>query len=165
MSANDEIVARLKELGLSLPPASVPRGSYLPAVRTGNYIQIAGQGPRFDGELRYAGKIGTDLTIEEGQRAAALCALNILSHLSRMLDGDLSRVVRIVRIAGVIQAESSFTEHAKVLNGASDLLFTVLGEPGQHARIATGASSLPSNMAVEVEATVEIRDTKELVDR
>ncbi|MFB9122541.1 RidA family protein [Paraburkholderia dipogonis] len=158
MSANDDIFARLGELGLSLPPASVPRGSYVPAVRTGNYIQVAGQGPRWDGELKFAGKVGRDLTIKEGQRAAELCALNILSHLSRMLDGDLSRVVRIVRVAGVIQAESSFTEHAKVLNGASDLFFAALGEPGQHARIATGASSLPSNMAVEIEATVEIKD-------
>lgn len=156
MSDKTSIAARLAELGLALPPASVPRGSYLPAVRSGNIIQIAGQGPRWDGELRYAGKVGTDLSVEDGQRAAQLCALNILSHLSRILDRDLSRVVRIVRVAGVVQCDSTFKEHAKVLNGASDLFYSVLGEPGQHARIATGSNALPSGMAVEVEATVEV---------
>ncbi|MBN3804365.1 RidA family protein [Paraburkholderia sp. Ac-20336] len=156
MNGKKSTEARLAELGLSLPPASVPRGSYLPAVRSGNVIQVAGQGPRWDSELRYAGKVGTDLSIEDGQRAAQLCALNILSHLSRMLDGDLSRIVRIIRMAGIIQCESTFTEHAKVMNGASDLMYSVLGEPGLHARIATGSNSLPSGMAVEIEATVEV---------
>lgn len=156
MTEQTTIDARLAELGLELPQASVPRGSYLPAVRSGNYLQIAGQGPRLGGELLYAGKVGTDLSVEDGQRAAQLCALNILSHIGRMLEGDFSRVVRIVRVAGVVQCHADFIEHAKVLNGASDLFFAVLGEAGRHARIATGANSLPSGMAVEVEATVEI---------
>ncbi|WP_060034174.1 RidA family protein [Burkholderia sp. MSMB1078WGS] len=156
MTEQTTIEARFAELGLELPPASVPRGSYLPAVRSGNYLQIAGQGPRLAGELLYAGKVGTDLSVEDGQRAAQLCALNILSHGGRMLDGDFSRVVRIVRVAGVVQCNVDFIEHAKVLNGASDLFYSVLGEAGQHARIATGANSLPSGVAVEVEATIEI---------
>jgi enamine deaminase RidA (YjgF/YER057c/UK114 family) len=156
VTSKTTIDARLSELGLSLPEASVPRGSYLPAVRSGNYIQIAGQGPRLNGELLFAGKVGSDISVEDGQRAAQLCALNILSHLARLLDGDFSRVVRVVRVAGVVQCGPDFTEHAKVLNGASDLFFTVLGEAGQHARIATGANSLPSGMAVEVEAMVEV---------
>jgi enamine deaminase RidA (YjgF/YER057c/UK114 family) len=156
VSQKTTIDARLAELGLTLPEASVPRGSYLPAVRSGNYIQVAGQGPRLNGELLFAGKVGSDISVEDGQRAAQLCALHILSHLARMLDGDLSRVVRVVRVAGVVQCGADFTEHAKVLNGASDLLFAVLGEAGQHARIATGANSLPSGMAVEVEALVEV---------
>lgn len=156
MSQKTTIDARLAELGLSLPEASVPRGSYLPAVRSGGYIQIAGQGPRLNGELLFAGKVGIDISVEDGQRAAQLCALNILSHLARMLNGDFSRVVRVVRVAGVVQCGPEFTEHAKVLNGASDLFFAVLGEAGQHARIATGANSLPSGMAVEVEAMVEV---------
>ncbi|WP_433706012.1 RidA family protein [Paraburkholderia sacchari] len=156
MSQKTTIDARLAELGLSLPEASVPRGSYLPAVRSGAYIQVAGQGPRLNGELLFAGKVGIDISVEDGQRAAQLCALNILSHLARMLNGDFSRVVRVVRVAGVVQCGPDFTEHAKVLNGASDLFFAVLGEAGQHARIATGANSLPSGMAVEVEAMVEV---------
>ncbi|WP_213305752.1 RidA family protein [Paraburkholderia sacchari] len=156
MSQKTTIDARLAELGLSLPEASVPRGSYLPAVRSGGYIQIAGQGPRLNGELLFAGKVGIDISVEDGQRAAQLCALNILSHLARMLNGDFSRVVRVVRVAGVVQCGPEFTEHAKVLNGASDLFFAVLGEAGQHARIATGANSLPSGMVVEVEAMVEV---------
>lgn len=156
MTGQTTIDARLAELGLGLPPVSVPRGSYLPVVRSGNILQIAGQGPRRGDELLYAGKVGIDLGVEEGQRAARLCALNILSHIGRMLDGDFSRVVRIVRVAGVVQCGADFTEHVKVLNGASDLFFAVLGEAGRHARIATGANSLPSGMAVEVEATVEI---------
>jgi enamine deaminase RidA (YjgF/YER057c/UK114 family) len=156
VSQKTTIDARLAELGLSLPEASVPRGSYLPAVRSGNYIHVAGQAPRLNGELLFAGKVGSDISVEDGRRAAQLCALNILSHLARMLDGDFSRVVRVVRLAGVVQCGADFTEHAKVLNGASDLFFAVLGEAGQHARIATGANSLPSGMAVEVEAMVEV---------
>lgn len=156
MTDKTTVDARLAELGLELPPASVPRGSYLPAVRSGNYLQIAGQGPRLNGELLYAGRVGADLSVDDGQRAAQLCALNILSHIGRMLDGDFSRVVRIVRVAGVVRCDADFTEHATVLNGASDLFFAVLGEAGRHARIATGATALPSGMAVEVEATVEV---------
>ena len=156
MTDKTTIDARLAELGLELPPASVPRGSYLPAVRSGNYLQIAGQGPRLNGELLYAGRVGADLSVDDGQRAAQLCALNVLSHIGRMLDGDFSRVVRIVRVAGVVRCDADFTDHATVLNGASDLFFAVLGEAGRHARIATGATALPSGMAVEVEATVEV---------
>ncbi|EMN5127591.1 RidA family protein [Burkholderia contaminans] len=156
MTEKTTIDARLAELGLELPPASVPRGSYLPVVRSGNYLQIAGQGPRLNGELLYAGRVGADLSVDDGQRAAQLCALNILSHIGCMLDGDFSRVVRIVRVAGVVRCDADFTEHATVLNGASDLFFAVLGEAGRHARIATGANALPSGMAVEVEATVEV---------
>ncbi|VWC49789.1 RidA family protein [Burkholderia lata] len=156
MTDKTTIDARLAELGLELPPASVPRGSYLPAVRSGNYLQIAGQGPRLNGELLYAGRVGADLSVDDGQRAAQLCALNVLSHIGRMLDGDFSRVVRIVRVAGVVRCDADFTEHATVLNGASDLFFAVLGEAGRHARIATGTNALPSGMAVEVEATVEV---------
>ncbi|CAG2354293.1 MULTISPECIES: RidA family protein [Burkholderia] len=156
MTDKTTIDARLAELGLELPPASVPRGSYLPAVRSGNYLQIAGQGPRLNGKLLYAGRVGADLSVDDGQRAAQLCALNILSHIGRMLDGDFSRVVRIVRVAGVVRCDADFTDHATVLNGASDLFFAVLGEAGRHARIATGATALPSGMAVEVEATVEV---------
>lgn len=156
MTDKTTIDARLAELGLELPPASVPRGSYLPAVRSGNYLQIAGQGPRLNGELLYAGRVGADLSVDDGQRAAQLCALNVLSHIGRMLDGDFSRVVRIVRVAGVVRCDADFTEHSTVLNGASDLFFAVLGEAGRHARIATGTNALPSGMAVEVEATVEV---------
>ena len=156
MTDKTSIDVRLAELGLELPPASVPRGSYLPAVRSGNYLQIAGQGPRLNGKLLYAGRVGADLSVDDGQRAAQLCALNILSHIGRMLDGDFSRVVRIVRVAGVVRCDADFTDHATVLNGASDLFFAVLGEAGRHARIATGATALPSGMAVEVEATVEV---------
>ena len=156
MTDKTTIDARLAELGLELSPASVPRGSYLPAVRSGNYLQIAGQGPRLNGKLLYAGRVGADLSVDDGQRAAQLCALNILSHIGRMLDGDFSRVVRIVRVAGVVRCDADFTDHATVLNGASDLFFAVLGEAGRHARIATGATALPSGMAVEVEATVEV---------
>ncbi|SAK82402.1 endoribonuclease L-PSP [Caballeronia hypogeia] len=157
MTDRSTFADRLAELSLELPPASVPRGSYLPAVRSGNHVQIAGQGPRWGSELRYSGKVGDEVSIEDGQRAAQLCALNILSHLSRMLNGDINRVVQVVRVAGIIQCSSSFTEHAAVMNGASDLLYAVLGERGLHARIATGSNALPSGMAVEVEATIEVR--------
>ncbi|WP_395475242.1 RidA family protein [Saccharopolyspora spinosa] len=152
----DDADHRLAALGIELPTVSVPRGNYVPVAHTGAYLFVSGQGPRWNGELRYAGRVGTDLSVADGQEAAKLCALNIVSHLANACAGDLSRIARVVRVAGVVQSGPDFAEHATVLNGASDLFVEIFGERGKHARIATGASSLPSRMAVEVEAIFEI---------
>ncbi len=151
-----EIVARLQERGLTLPTLSVPQGSYVPYVRTGALLFVAGQAPRLDGVLRYAGKVGQDISIEQGQDAARLCALNLLAQAAAACDGDLGRIQRLVRLAGLVNCDRDFTRHPAVIDGASDLFVQVLGERGRHARIATGAYSLPADMAVEIEAIFEV---------
>ncbi|WP_226348470.1 RidA family protein [Alcaligenes sp. 13f] len=150
------IQQRLVALGLELPPVNPSQGNYLPFVRTGNLVFVAGQGPRRAGELLYRGTVGVDLSLEEGQQAARLCALNILAQLNAACDASLDRVVRMVRLAGLVRCGADFGDQAKVLNAASDLICQVLGDAGPHARIASGTHALPSGMAVEIEAIAEI---------
>lgn len=152
-----EIENRLADLGLSLPQATPPQGSYLPFVRTGKLVFIAGQGPRQDGVLIWKGVVGGDLTLAQGQAAAQLCALNILANLQAACGGDLGRVVRMVRLAGLVRCTADFDRQAQVLNAASDLICRVLGAAGPHARIASGTHALPSGMAVEIEALAEVK--------
>lgn len=156
MSA-DLISTRLRELGLQLPAVNPPRGSYVPAVLAGDLLFIAGQAPRLDGVLRFSGRVGQDLTIEQGREAARLCALNVLGHLAQACHDKLDRVAGAVRLAGVVNCAEDFASHSQVLDGASDLIAAVLGERGRHVRIATGASSLPTQMAVEVEAIFQLK--------
>lgn len=151
-----QIEARLADLGLTLPPVNPPQGNYLSFSKSGNMIFVAGQGPRFEGQLVYKGVVGGDLSLEEGQKAARLCALNILAQLKYACDGDLGRIVRMVRLAGLVRCSADFGDQAKVLNAASDLICAVLGEAGPHARIASGTHALPSGMAVEIEAVAEV---------
>lgn len=148
---------KLAGLGLTLPEAGTPRGTYVPFVRVGNLVFISGQGPRRDGQLLYAGKVGAERTPEEGYEAAKLCALNLLAQLKAACDGDLDRVTQVVRVAGLVHCVDTFEGHPGVINGASDLLCAVFGERGRHARIASGASSLPSGMTVEVEACFAVK--------
>ncbi|WP_322996479.1 RidA family protein [Castellaniella sp.] len=150
-----DIERRLTELGYTLPPVNPPQGNYLPYQRSGNLIFVAGQGPRLEGRLVYQGVIGGDLGLEEGQKAAQLCALNILAQLRHACEGDLGRIKRMVRLAGLVRCTADFGEQAKVLNAASDLICAVLGDAGPHARIASGTHALPSGMAVEIEAVAE----------
>ncbi|MCA1326746.1 RidA family protein [Herbaspirillum sp. alder98] len=151
-----QIETRLATLGLALPTPSVPRGSYVPWVRSGALVFVAGQGPRLDGRLLHAGQVGIDLDLEQARDAARLCALNLVAQLRSACQGDLGRVTQVVRLAGVVNAAIGFSDHAKVLDGASDLMHQLFQERGLHVRMATGASSLPSNMAVEIEAVFEI---------
>ncbi|MEJ5142692.1 RidA family protein [Gluconobacter albidus] len=144
------------EGGVILPPVSVPRGNYTPILSCDSFLFVSGQGPRWGDDLRYKGVVGRDFSVEEGQQAARLCGLNILAHVWNFLEGDLSRIRRLVRVAGVVRCLEDFEHQAKVLNGASDLFGEVLGNAGCHVRIATGTSSLPSGMAVEVEAMFKI---------
>lgn len=153
------VTGRLAALGLSLPAPGSPRGSYVPFVVVGgNLVFIAGQGPRRDGDLLFAGKLGAERSVSEGYEAARLCALNLLAHLQVACGGNLDRVRRVVRVAGLVACTADFSEHPKVVDGASDLLHAVFEEKGQHARIASGAVSLPSNMTVEIEACFEIEE-------
>lgn len=148
--------ARLDELGIELPSPQAPAANYVPAVRTGNLLYLAGVGPakKADGSSPI-GKVGAELTLEEGYEAARLVCLNIISRLKAEL-GDLDRVVRVVKILGMVNATEDFGEHPAVINGCSDLLVEVFGERGKHARSAVGMQSLPFGIPVEIEAIVEI---------
>jgi enamine deaminase RidA (YjgF/YER057c/UK114 family) len=151
------IDARLSELGLVIPQAAAPQANYVGFVVTGNLVFTAGQIPIVSGQLPYVGKLGGEMSIEMGQKAAALCALNVLSQVKSACGGDLDRVVRCVKLVGFVNATPDFTDHPKVVNGASDLIVSVMGEAGKHARSAVGMGSLPFNVAVEVEAVFEIQ--------
>ena len=149
--------ARLAELGLTLPNAVAPAANYVPARRSGNMIYIAGQVPTADGKDQFVGKLGLDVSIEDGQKAARLCAINILAQLRQALGGSLDGVVGCVRLGGFVNATPDFGDQPKVINGASDLMVAVFGDAGRHARAAVGCASLPRNVAVEVDAIFEVR--------
>ncbi len=151
------IASRLKSIGLSLPAAAAPAASYIPTVRTGNLLYVSGQVPMKDGKAEFIGKLGHDLSVEQGQQAARLCAINILAQVAAALDGDLDRVVRCVRLGGFVNAVPDFTGQPQVVNGASDLIVEVFGDAGKHARTAIGVGSLPRGVAVEVDAIFEVR--------
>lgn len=149
--------AKLKELGIELNTPSAPVANYVNAVRTGNLIFLSGKGPKkADGEY-ISGKVGTDLTIEQGYEAARITGINQLSVLKAEL-GNLNKVKRIIKVKGMVNAASDFTDQPKVINGYSDLMVAVFGDKGKHARAAVGMGSLPSNIAVEIEMIVEVQD-------
>ena len=150
------IEAKLQELGITLPAAVAPVANYVGAVRTGNLLVVSGQIPLKDGKVAFTGKIGESLSVEVGQQSTRLCALNVLAQVKAALGGDLDRVVRFVRLGGFIAAPASFTQHANVMNGASDLIVAVFGEAGKHTRTTIGVPSLPLDSATEVEALVEV---------
>ena len=150
------IEARLKELGIELPMPAAPVANYVPFAVSGNLVFIAGQVSQWNGEFRHIGKLGAAISVEEGQQAARLCALNILAHLRVACGGDLDRVRRVLRLGGFVNCTPEFTDMPRVVNGASELMVAVFGEDGRHARAAVGMSSLPAGVAVEVEATCEI---------
>jgi enamine deaminase RidA (YjgF/YER057c/UK114 family) len=151
MSAED----RVRELGLNLEGAGPPAGNYVPAVRTGNLVYISGQLPVNPDGTRPTGRLGQDVSIEDGYAAARLCGVALISRLRGEL-GSLDRVRRIVKVTGFVNATPDFTQHAQVINGASDLLAEVFGEAGKHARAAVGMSSLPAGCPVEVELIAEV---------
>ena len=147
--------ARLSELGITLPQASAPVANYVNAVRSGNLLFLAGKGPTRPDGTHITGKVGSDLTVEQGYEAARLTGINSIAALQHEI-GDLRRVKRVVKVLGLVNCDPSFTDHPKVINGFSDLMVEVFGEAGKHARSAVGAPSLPMNIAVEVEMIVEI---------
>ena len=150
------IDTRLKELSITLPKATPPVASYVPYVISGNLVFISGQvtfGPQ---GLEYIGQLGKEFTVEEGQAAARLCALNVIAQLREACGGNLDRVSRCVKVTGFVNAVQGFAQHPEVINGASDTIVQVFGDIGRHARAAVGAGSLPRNVAVEVEAIFEI---------
>ena len=151
-----KIDARLKELNIALPAPPAPVASYVPYVVTGNMVFISGQVTMGSDGLKYVGKVGADISLEDGKAAARLCAINVIAQVKAACGGDLDRVRRCVKVTVFVNAVPGFAQHPEVANGASDLFGEVFGEAGKHARAAVGAGSLPRNVACEVEAIFEI---------
>jgi enamine deaminase RidA (YjgF/YER057c/UK114 family) len=151
-----QIDARLQEKGIDLPEVAAPQGAYVPYITSGNLVFMAGQLPMKDGAIQVKGKLGQDVSLEDGQYAARLCGLNLIAQLKQACGGDLDRVKRVVKITGFVNATPDYDAQPKVINGVSELLAEVFGDAGQHARAAVGAGSLPLNVAVEVEGIFEI---------
>jgi len=144
----------LAELGLELPPVAAPVAAYVPAVRSGNHVYTSGQLPMVDGKLAATGKVGADVTPEQGKELAQRCALNALAAIDSVVGVDA--VVRIVKVVGFVASADGFTGQPGVVNGASELLGSVFGDGGQHARSAVGVAELPLGAPVEVELIVEV---------
>ena len=153
---SDTITAKLDEMGLVLPEAVTPMGAYVHYVQSGSLLMISGQGPVSASGVAITGRLGEDLEIEDGNRAAQICGLNIVARLNSALGGDFDRVKRIVRLNGFVNSTPDFTHHPAVINGASDLMFELFGARGIHSRVAVGVAALPMGWAVEVDAIVEI---------
>ena len=151
-----QIDARLQELGITLPEAAAPVANYVPYVVTGNLVFVSGQVTIENGEFKFVGKLGSDVSLEDGQAAAKLCATNIIAQLKSACGGDLDRVTRIVKLGGFVNSTPEFTDQPKVINGASDLMVEVFGDKGRHARAAVSAGSLPVGVAVEIDCVAEI---------
>ena len=151
-----KVDARLADLGIEIPVAAAPVANYVGFVRTGNLVFVSGQVPIKDGQFLYQGKVGANITLEEAQQAATLCAINIISQLKDACGGDLDKVKRIVKLGGFVNSTPEFTDQPKVINGASDLMVEVFGDAGKHARAAVSAGSLPLGVAVEIDAVAEV---------
>lgn len=151
-----DIESRLAALGVTLPEAPVPVANYAPWKRVGDMVYVSGQVSMRDGAL-VTGKLGAEMTAEEGAEAARLCAISLLAQLKAACEGDLGRLVQVVKLTGFVNSTADFTDQPKVINGASDFLVEALGEAGRHARSAVSAASLPLGAAVEIEGQFEIR--------
>ncbi|MEM7424933.1 MAG: RidA family protein [Pseudomonadota bacterium] len=151
-----QIDDRLSELGIELAEPAAPVANYVGYVVSGNLVFVSGQVTLDNGEFKFIGKVGQDLSVEEGAKAARLCGINILAQVKDACGGDLDRVKRVVKLGGFVNAGPDFTQHPQVINGCSDLMVDVFGDKGKHARFALGAGSLPLNVAVEIDAVVEI---------
>ena len=147
--------ARMEELGLAIPELPPAAGAYVPAVQSGNLVFCSGQGPYQDGSFVHLGKVGSDLSLEQGYECARIAALNCLAEI-RTVIGSLNRIVRIVQVRGFVNCENDFYNQPKVINGCSELLLEVFGEKGKHSRCALGTYSLPMNTPVEIEMVVEV---------
>lgn len=152
------VAKKLTDMGIELPQVSMPAANYVPTQVSGNVLYVSGTLPMKDGKPQFVGKVGREFSIEEGQECARLCGVNILAHVRNALGGDLSRVVKLVRMGIFVNAPEDFNDHPKVANGVSDMMVHLFGDAGKHARFAVGVSGLPFGVAVEVDATFEIKE-------
>lgn len=151
-----DIEARLSELGIVLPEAAAPVANYVPFVRTGNLVSISGQVPFQNGQVAVTGIVGDSVSVEDACTAARLCGLNLIAQMKAACDGDLNRVVRVVKLGGFVNGVNGFGQQPQVINAASDLMVAVFGDKGRHSRSAVGVNGLPLGAAVEIDALVEV---------
>ncbi|KUO61243.1 MAG: hypothetical protein APF80_15530 [Alphaproteobacteria bacterium BRH_c36] len=154
----DAVLARLSALNLTLPPAPAPVANYVPYILTGDLLYVSGQISRAGDGSILSGRLGADLTVDQGREAAAACALNILAQAQAAL-GRLDRVAQVIRLTGYVNSTPDFSDHPLVINGASDMMVDVLGEAGRHTRVAVGVAGLPLGCAVEVDAVLRVSKT------
>ena len=147
----------IKDLGLSIPEIPAAIANYVPFKIVDNLMYISGQAPIKDGMTQYTGKVIQDISIEEGVKAAELCCINIIAALKKGIDNDWEKLDNFVKLGGFVNCPNDFTDHPKIINGASDLLVRIFGDRGRHARFAVGSNSLPMNISVEIEAIIKIK--------
>jgi len=148
---------RIKELGLKIPKPPKPMGAYVPYVKAGKFVYIAGEKATVEDKLVYKGKLGKDLSLEEGYESARIACLNCLGSLKAAV-GDLNKIEQIVKVVGYVNSADGFNQQPKVINGASELLLSIFGEKGKHARVAVGVNELPSDSPVEVEMIAKLKE-------
>lgn len=149
------IEERLVELGITLPVPPKPAGSYIPVVKTGNLLFVSGQIPMKEGKVVFQGKVPTDISMEDAQKASKLCIINALAQLKAEI-GTLDKISKIVKVSGFVNSSQDFVEQPKIINAASDLLFDIFGDKGKHSRIAVSVASLPLNSTVEIDLIAEV---------
>ena len=147
---------KLAQMGHALPNAAAPAANYVPFTISGKLVLVSGQLPMRDGAVVYQGRLGDEVSLEHGQAAAELCALNLLAQAKNACGGDTGKLARCLKLGGFVACTADFADHPKVINGASNLIAEAMGEAGQHARFAVGAASLPLGASVEVEAIFEL---------
>ena len=147
----------IKNLGLNIPDLPKALANYVPYKIIGQTIYISGQAPVQNGELIYKGKVGSDISIEEGIEAAKLCVINIIAALKTGLEGDWDKLDSFVKLTGFVNCQDNFTDQPKIINGASDMLVEIFGDQGRHARVAVGSNALPLGIAVEIDAIVQLK--------
>ena len=147
----------IKKLDLIIPEMPTPMANYLPFKVADNTVYVSGQGPVVDGKIVYTGKVGKEISEEEGIKAAELCCINIVSALKTSLNGDWDRLDTFLKLGAFVNCDENFTDQPKIINGASDLLVSIFGDKGRHARFAVGSNSLPFNISVEIDAIIKIK--------
>jgi enamine deaminase RidA (YjgF/YER057c/UK114 family) len=147
----------IKKLDLIIPEMPTPMANYVPFKVADNTVYVSGQGPVIDGKIVYSGKVGKEISEEEGIKAAELCCINIVSALKTSLNGDWDRLDTFLKLGAFVNCDENFTDQPKIINGASDLLVSIFGDKGRHARFAVGSNSLPFNISVEIDAIIKIK--------
>ena len=147
----------IKKLDLLIPEMPTPMSNYVPFKVADNTVYVSGQGPVVDGKIVYSGKVGKEISEEEGIKAAELCCINIVSALKTSLNGDWDRLDTFLKLGAFVNCDENFTDQPKIINGASDLLVSIFGDKGRHARFAVGSNSLPFNISVEIDAIIKIK--------
>ena len=147
----------IKKLDLKIPDLPSPLANYVPYKVSDNTVYVSGQGPVIDGKIIYSGKVGNEISQEEGVKAAELCCINVIAALKSSINGDWNRLDTFLKLGGFVNCDNNFTEQPKIINGASDLLVNIFGDKGRHSRFAVGSNALPLNISVEIDAIIKIK--------